>query len=303
MSSLTNEFGQPVGPEVPSWAPPARPARRTMHGAYCTVEPLEPGRHLPGLFEAFGGADSDWTYLRYGPFSDMASLEEWARATCLGDDPLFFALLDNETGKPGGVASYLRITPQSGTIEVGHIHLGSPLKRSRAGTEAMFLMMEYAFSLGYRRYEWKCDALNGLSRAAALRLGFTFEGTWRQATVNKGAIAILSGSPSSTPTGPDYGEDSNAGSTRPTSTQADASDAGCKTACGPRSSAARGAIAPPLLRHTLSPCAPPLPLLPSRRDEASRPPAHRRCPEGRPTTPAYYGRRCWLIASSHRRLR
>ena len=157
-----------------------------MHGAYCTVEPLEPGRHLPGLFEAFGGADSDWTYLRYGPFSDMASFGEWARATCLGDDPLFFALLDNETGKPGGVASYLRITPQSGTIEVGHIHLGSPLKRSRAGTEAMFLMMEYAFSLGYRRYEWKCDALNGPSQAAALRLGFTFEGTWRQATVNKG---------------------------------------------------------------------------------------------------------------------
>ena len=93
---------------------------------------------MPGLFEAFGGADSDWTYLRYGPFSDIASFGEWARATCLGDDPLFFALLDNETGKPGGVASYLRITPQSGTVEVGHIHVGSPLKRSRAGTEAMF---------------------------------------------------------------------------------------------------------------------------------------------------------------------
>ena len=157
-----------------------------MQGAYCTVESLEPGRHVPGLFEAFGGADSDWTYLPYGPFSDIASFGEWARTTCLGDDPLFFALLDNETGKPGGVASYLRITPQSGTIEVGHIHFGSPLKRRRAGTEAMFLMMEYAFSLGYRRYEWKCDALNGLSQAAALRLGFTFEGAWRQATVNKG---------------------------------------------------------------------------------------------------------------------
>ena len=84
------------------------------------------------------------------------------------------------------MASYLRITPGFGTIEVGNIHFGSALKRSRAGTEAMFLMMEYAFSLGYRRYEWKCDALNEPSRNAALRLGFTFEGTWRQATVYKG---------------------------------------------------------------------------------------------------------------------
>ena len=108
------------------------------------------------------------------------------QATCLGDDPLFYVLLDNETGKPGGMASYLRITPASGTIEVGYIHLGVQLKRSRAATEAMFLMMEHGFSLGYRRYEWKCDALNQPSRTAALRLGFTFEGTWRQATVRKG---------------------------------------------------------------------------------------------------------------------
>ncbi len=182
----TNEFGQPIGPAVSSWTPPPRPARERIQGAYCTVEPLDLSSHLPDLFDAFAGPASDWTYLPYGPFGDLAAFREWAQATCLGDDPLFYAVLDNETGKPGGMASYLRITPRSGTIEVGHIHFGSSLKQSRAATEAMFLMMEHVFSSGYRRYEWKCDALNGPSRAAALRLGFTFEGAWRQATVYKG---------------------------------------------------------------------------------------------------------------------
>ncbi|MCY4581546.1 MAG: GNAT family protein [Chloroflexi bacterium] len=186
MPHLTNEFGQPIGPPLPGWTPPARPARRTMQGAYCTVEPLDVGTHVPDLFEALSVVEPAWTYLPYGPFADVAAFREWARAACLGDDPLFYAIRDNDTGKAAGVASYLRITPGSGTIEVGHIHLGPALKGSRAGTEAMFLMMEYAFSLGYRRYEWKCDALNAPSRNAALRLGFTFEGTWRQGTVYKG---------------------------------------------------------------------------------------------------------------------
>ena len=186
MATPINEFGQPLGLVVPPWTPPARPVRQRMQGAYCTVEPLDPGSHLPDLFEALAGSDADWTYLPHGPFRNLARFREWVQATCLGDDPLFYVLLDNETGKPGGMASYLRITPASGTIEVGYIHLGVQLKRSRAATEAMFLMMEHGFSLGYRRYEWKCDALNQPSRTAALGLGFTFEGTWRQATVRKG---------------------------------------------------------------------------------------------------------------------
>ncbi len=186
MSAVANEFGQPIGPAVPGWTPPARPARRTMQGAWCTVEPFDIDAHAQHLFETLSRIESDWTYLAYGPFEDFAAFREWAQATCCGDDPLFYTVRDNETGKPGGVASYLRITPNSGTIEVGHIHLGPVLKQSRAATEAMFLMMEHAFSLGYRRYEWKCNALNEPSRNAALRLGFTFEGTWRQATVNKG---------------------------------------------------------------------------------------------------------------------
>ena len=186
MSILKNEFGQPIGAEVPGWSPPGRPSRLCLHGSYCRVEPLDLDAHLPDLFEAFSGDDSDWTYLAYGPFKDLSSFRDWAQKACLGEDPMFFALRDNETGKPGGMASYLRIAPVAGTIEVGHIHLGPDLKRSRAATEAMFLMMDYVFSLGYRRYEWKCNSLNAPSREAALRLGFSFEGTWRQSHVSRG---------------------------------------------------------------------------------------------------------------------
>ena len=186
MSTITNEFNQPLGPLVRGWTPPAFPPRQSMRGAYCTVEPFDVIAHSPSLFDALSEIESDWTYLPYGPFDDLVSFQDWVHTTCLGDDPHFFTLLDNETGKLGGVASYLNITPSSGTIEVGHIHLGPVLKRSRAATEAMYLMMENAFSLGYRRYEWKCNALNQASRNAALRLGFTFEGIWRQATVSKG---------------------------------------------------------------------------------------------------------------------
>ena len=186
MSIATNEFEQPIGPAVPGWTTPARPERRVMQGAYCTVEPFDIDSHVPDLFEALCAIEPDWTYLPYGPFADLAAFREWAQVRCLGDDPVFYTVRDNETGKAGGVASLMRIMPQSGTIEVGHIHLGPVLKGSRAATEAMFLLMEYAFSLGYRRYEWKCDALNTPSRNAALRLGFTFEGTFRQATVYKG---------------------------------------------------------------------------------------------------------------------
>ena len=186
MSSTTNEFDQPLGPLVHGWTPPAFPALLKMQGSYCTVEPFDPDAHGPALFDALSAIESDWTYLPYGPFRDLASFQDWIQTTCLGDDPQFYSLLENETGSPAGVASYLRITPKSGTIEVGHIHLGPALKRSRAATEAMYLMMDYAFSLGYRRYEWKCNALNQSSRNAALRLGFTFEGIWRQATVSKG---------------------------------------------------------------------------------------------------------------------
>ena len=159
-----------------------------MHGRFCRLEPLDLDRHAAALFEA-DAADADgrsWTYLAYGPFSDFQSYCAWLSANCLGNDPLFFAVFDTADGQPAGLVSYLRIAPAAGSIEVGHIHYAPRLQRSPAATEAMSLMMARAFESGYRRYEWKCDALNAASRAAAQRLGLSFEGIFRQATVYKG---------------------------------------------------------------------------------------------------------------------
>jgi RimJ/RimL family protein N-acetyltransferase len=116
----------------------------------------------------------------YGPFRSFESYRDWMDSVHAVDDPLFFAVLAQ--GQPVGVASYLRIMPSAGSIEVGHLNFSPALQRSAAATEAIYLMMEAAFRLGYRRYEWKCDALNAASR----RLGFSYEGTFRQATVYKG---------------------------------------------------------------------------------------------------------------------
>lgn len=187
-STTFNDLGQPVGFPLPGWSPPPAPTREPMVGRYCRLEPLDPDRHAATLFEAHA-ADADgrsWTYLAYGPFPTLESYTAWMKKSCLGDDPLFFAIIDAETGLPVGVASYLRIVPAAGAIEVGHLHYSSGLKRSQASTEAMYLMMARAFALGYRRYEWKCDTLNAASRAAAERLGFSFEGVFRQAIVYKG---------------------------------------------------------------------------------------------------------------------
>jgi RimJ/RimL family protein N-acetyltransferase len=152
------------------------------------VEPLEPARHAGALFDA-NAADTEgrlWTYLAYGPFATLQSYRDWLNDTCLGSDPLFHAIVDLATDKAAGVASYLRITPAAGSIELGHINYSPALSRTPAATEAMYLLMKRAFALGYRRYEWKCDALNAPSRAAAQRLGLSFEGVFRQATVYKG---------------------------------------------------------------------------------------------------------------------
>lgn len=188
MTSLMNEYSQPIGPPVEGWAPPPRPPREPLLGRYCRVEPLEIERHAADLHAAnCAAADGrDWTYLAYGPFDSLEGYQTWMQRVCLGDDPLFHAIVDGATGKAIGVASYLRIEPASGSIEVGHINYSSLLQRSPAATEAMYLMMRRVFELGYRRYEWKCDALNARSRAAAQRYGFSFEGIFRQATIYKG---------------------------------------------------------------------------------------------------------------------
>ena len=189
MTDHTNELGQPIGFPVPDWQPCARPPRTPMQGRTCRVEPLDPDRHAADLHAA-NSEDPDgriWTYMGYGPFAGLADYRAWMEKDALGDDPLFHAIVDQATGRATGVATYLRIEPKVGVIETGHICYAPPLQRTVAATEAMYLMMARVFDdLGYRRYEWKCDALNAPSRAAALRLGFRYEGTFRQATLYKG---------------------------------------------------------------------------------------------------------------------
>jgi RimJ/RimL family protein N-acetyltransferase len=187
MAEHSQSADQPVGFALPNWNPPPRPAREPMVGQLCQLEPIDPTRHAEPLYESFAQEpDRIWTYMGYGPFRTVESYRAWIQENCLGEDPLFFAIRRLSDGKLGGVASFLRITPSSGSIEVGHILYSASVQRSPAATEAMYLMMKRAFELGYRRYEWKCDSLNAPSRRAAQRLGLSFEGVFRQATVYKG---------------------------------------------------------------------------------------------------------------------
>lgn len=188
MNHTLNSSGQPIGLPLPGWSPPPRPPQIPLLGRFCRVEPLNVERHAADLFAAnsVDAAGLMWTYLAYGPFANIESYVEWMRRTCCGSDPLFHAIVDARTSQAVGVAGYLRIDPAAGSIEVGHLAFAPALQRSPVATEAMYLMMRHAFELGYRRYEWKCDALNARSRAAAQRLGLSFEGIFRQATVYKG---------------------------------------------------------------------------------------------------------------------
>ena len=188
MTDHVNQLDQPIGFPLPGWSARPRPPRTAMEGRLCRVEPVDVERHAADLHAANleDKEGRNWTYLAYGPIERLEDYRDWMRKTCLGDDPLFHAVVDLRSGRAVGVASYLRIDPAPGVIEVGHINYAPPLQRTAAATEAMFLMMQRVFDeLGYRRYEWKCDALNAPSRAAALRLGFRFEGIFRQATVYK----------------------------------------------------------------------------------------------------------------------
>ena len=181
-------MNQPTGAALPKWTIRDTPPTEPMLGRYCRLVPTVPD-HASDLFTAFAEDrdSSNWTYLPYGPFEDTDSFTNWMNATCMGSDPLFHTVIDRVSHRPLGLASYLRIEPSVGVIEVGHLHFSPALQRTPAATEAMFLMMNRVFDqLGYRRYEWKCDALNTPSRRAAERLGFQFEGIFRQATIYKG---------------------------------------------------------------------------------------------------------------------
>lgn len=184
-----NPYGQPIGPALPDWTPRPRPPRTPMVGRFCRVVPLDPAAHAAALYALYAAAPDrrSWTYLGDDLPDTEAAYRERLERQAAGDDPLFHTILDATSGEPLGIASYLRIEPAHGVIEVGHLHFGPSLQRRPAASEAMALMMARAFDeLGYRRYEWKCDSLNAPSRAAALRYGFTFEGIFRNATVVKG---------------------------------------------------------------------------------------------------------------------
>jgi RimJ/RimL family protein N-acetyltransferase len=187
-TDLEPDAPQPIGDPVPGWIARPSPPRTPMAGRYCLVEPLDVARHAPDLFEANGDDRSgrNWTYLSIEAPPTLDDYRAWLTRVTAGDDPLFHAIVDRTSGRAVGVAAYLRLDPANGVIEVGHINFSPRLQRTRAATEAMYLMMARVFTeLGYRRYEWKCDSLNAPSRAAAQRLGFRFEGVFRHAIVYK----------------------------------------------------------------------------------------------------------------------
>lgn len=188
MHEYTNHLGQPIGFPVPHWKPAPYPPHEPIEGRFCVLEPLDVAKHAESLYSA-NSLDPEgamWTYMPVGPFANKDAYFQWALEASQSRDPLFFAIIDKELGRAVGVASYLRIDPKQGTIEVGHLAFSPLLQKTPAATEAMYLMMERAFSLGYRRYEWKCNALNAPSRRAAQRFGFSFEGVFRQAIIVKG---------------------------------------------------------------------------------------------------------------------
>lgn len=180
-----NEHGQPVGDDLGTWVPPAEPPRRTIEGSSVTLRPISPDTDAAAMFPAYADSPpSTWTYLPYGPFADADELA--AALAHLDGLPDWQVHAIDVDGSVLGFLCYLRIDPPGGVIEIGGITFSTALQRTRAATEAMYLLIANAFSLGYRRVEWKCDALNEPSRRAAARLGFVYEGTFRQATHYRG---------------------------------------------------------------------------------------------------------------------
>lgn len=192
----TNEHGQPIGFPVVDWDTALVPNRDPMSGLYTRIVGVSNVEPCADLFRAYQSDTKgvNWTYLPYGPFAQEADFTRWFEHTCFNDDPLFHVIRSTgehqatgvDAGVAVGLASYLRIQPGAGSIEVGHIHFSPLLQRTPMATEAMFLMMARVFDeLNYRRYEWKCDALNKPSMCAAERLGFIYEGVFRQALTYK----------------------------------------------------------------------------------------------------------------------
>ena len=184
---------EPVVDRSLSGTPPATPpggripSRAPLDGAAVRLEPIDPARHAPELFAAAAGADDLWDFMGYGPWQAVEPFRAWLADCAAAHDPIFYAIRDRATGKAQGMASYLNIVPKNGSIEIGHIWFAPSLQKTRAATEALFLLMRQSMDdLRYRRLEWKCNALNEASRRAARRLGFRFEGIFHQHMIIKG---------------------------------------------------------------------------------------------------------------------
>ena len=180
----------PVGAPVEPVSRVETPARTRYEGQFVALAPLDPASDLQDLYACSHGSPACehlWTYMGYGPFRDAADMAEWLNKIALSSDPLFFAVLDRPSGRRVGMVSFLNIVPDARRLELGHIWYAPEAQRTKVNTEAVHLMLCESFDrLGYRRVEWKCDALNARSRAAALRLGFQFEGIFRQHLIVKG---------------------------------------------------------------------------------------------------------------------
>lgn len=178
----------PLGAALPGWTRRALPQPVTIDGRTCRIEPLDVARHGDDLLAAFRDTDeASWVYLFIGPFADDAGILTWLTEAANSKDYIYSAIIDRASGRAGGVCAFMRPDPANGVVEIGSIHYADTLKRTSVTTEAMYLLMRYVFDeLGYRRYEWKCNSFNAPSRRAALRLGFRFEGIFRNHLVVKG---------------------------------------------------------------------------------------------------------------------
>jgi RimJ/RimL family protein N-acetyltransferase len=181
-SDTIGPAARPIGPSVDP-QPALRPERVTLEGRFIALAPLNAAAHADALFDAANGGEKDqvWDYLFDGPYADRSTFTTNIEAKAKSEDPLFFAVVDKTSGKAVGYQTFLRIEPAHRVIEVGNILYTLAMQRTPGATEAQYLFARYVFDkLGYRRYEWKCNALNAPSRRAAQRLGFTFEGVFRQ---------------------------------------------------------------------------------------------------------------------------
>ena len=171
------------------WKGVPAPTVQTIEGRFIRLEKLDPARHGEGLFNALQGPGADpklWDYLPYGPFPERSAFNDWLNNHAAHSDPYFFSVIDRASGDVQGILSLMSIVPSQGRIEIGHVTFGAPMQRSPKSTEAVYLLAKYAFDQGNRRLEWKCNNANGRSKYAAERLGFSFEGVFRQHTVVKG---------------------------------------------------------------------------------------------------------------------